>query len=204
MGLKSQHWGNGGRKIRSLRPSLANQSLSVSKSIKNECWPMKCLAMIYKDYNLIFSLLMQWDLLSWKNLGSSTFPPLMWECVLVFLRIALLIPLPHRLTRWVTMVCCPEWGLGNRRRLMHLVVGVSWAWPLRWPPGSLSGHCRQGLCSNHCPVLPVRHRQQVAIPSQQLFLTLSLLLLSFPPPLLLFFLLLLLLLLFASFLPRVF
>lgn len=125
---------------------------------------------------------MQWDLLSWKNLGSSTFPPVMWECVLVFLRIALLIPPPHRLTRWVTMVCCPEWGLGNRRRLMHLVVGVSWAWPLRWSPGSLSGHCQQGLCSNHCPVLPVRHRQQIAIPSQQLFLPLSLLFLSLPLP----------------------
>lgn len=23
-----------------------------------------------------------------------------------------------------------------------------------------SGHCRQGLCSNHCPVLPVRHRRK--------------------------------------------
>lgn len=47
-----------------------------------------------------------------------------------------------------------------------------------------SGHCRQGLCSNHCPVLPVRHRRKpLSLPnnssSHSPFFSLSLSSLSF-------------------------
>lgn len=131
----------------------------------------------------------------------STFPHLSGSVSRCSVRMALLIPPPHRLTRWVTMVCCPEEGPDNRRSLMHLVVGVSWA----WPPESL-------VTAGKGCVLTIAPSCLYAIDaSHYLFpTTLPPTLPSFPSPflplLLLFFFLLLLLLplLFASFLPCLF